>query len=43
MSPLGHRDLHAFSIDDLTTHKPDMAKLTRVAYGRVGSMRTAVR
>ncbi len=31
----GHRHLHEFSIDDLTTYKADMAQLCGVAYGGV--------
>jgi glutamate synthase domain-containing protein 2 len=31
----GHRHLSEFSIEDLTTFKPDMAQLTGVAYGGV--------
>ena len=31
----GHRHLREFSIDDLTTFKPDMARLAGVAYGGV--------
>lgn len=31
----GHHHLNEFSIDDLTTFKPEMAKLTGVAYGGV--------
>ena len=33
----GHRHLNELSIDDLTTYKTDMAQLTGVAYGGVGS------
>ena len=33
----GHRHLSGFNIDDLTTFKRDMADLTGVAYGGVGS------
>ena len=32
----GHRHLSDFSVDDLTTFKTDMARLTGVAYGGVG-------
>ena len=31
----GHRHLSGFNIDDLTTFKKDMARLTGVAYGGV--------
>ncbi|MDX2465410.1 MAG: glutamate synthase-related protein [Porticoccus sp.] len=31
----GHQHLNEFSIDDLTTFKPDMTKLTGIAYGGV--------
>jgi hypothetical protein len=33
----GHRHLSGFNVDDLTTFKRDMADLTGVAYGGVGS------
>lgn len=33
----GHRHLSGFNVDDLTTFKRDMAELTGVAYGGVGS------
>lgn len=33
----GHRHLSEFTLDDLTTFKADMAQLTGVAYGGVGS------
>ena len=33
----GHRHLNDFSIDDLTTFKTDMARLTGVAYGGVSA------
>jgi glutamate synthase domain-containing protein 2/nitrite reductase/ring-hydroxylating ferredoxin subunit len=33
----GHRHLAEFSVDDLTTFKTDMAQLTGVAYGGVGT------
>ena len=33
----GHRHLRELSIDDLTTFKADMAQLTGVAYGGVGT------
>lgn len=33
----GHRHLHDFNIDDLTTFKADMAQLTGVAYGGVST------
>ena len=33
----GHRHLNELSIDDLTAYKTDMAQLTGVAYGGVGS------
>ena len=33
----GHRHLGDFNIDDLTTYKRDMAELTGVAYGGVGT------
>jgi glutamate synthase domain-containing protein 2 len=32
----GHQHLNEFSIDDLTTFKPDMSQLTAIAYGGVG-------
>ena len=35
----GHRHLNDFSIDDLTTYNADMAQLTGVAYGGVGTFR----
>ena len=35
----GHRHLNDFSIDDLTTYNADMAQLTGVAYGGVGTSR----
>ena len=33
----GHRHLHDFSVDDLTTFKSDMARLTGVAYGGIAA------
>lgn len=33
----GHRHLRDFTIDDLTTFKPDIASLTGIAYGGVGA------